>query len=301
MYRTMEEGGEEKPRWRSRLTIKVGGNVEQQACKCVMPLEWKEVVTRANRAPSAAIPKISFKVKLPAQPQPAGIKRYPRVEDVQCPGRASPVAVVFKLAVPAGYERDLVDKPGGRQGRGKRKRDDEEEGSDYRDEDEEEEEDDFEMSSASSDDERADASVPRGGTSGRSVGTTGPAARKSRTSGAGAALPVAALPPAKRIAKPGRGSAEKAAKGNGAGDSEQSSVRKIEQLQKRKEARSVAQKEGGRDGWREGEREKDARCQSSCFRGVEPLGRASADKCADLLPSSWRVIISAFQVLVRVN
>ena len=200
----MEDGGEgeereEKPRWRTRLTIKVGGKAEQQGCKCVMPLEWKDKVTTANRAPSAAaIPKISLKVKVPAQPTPAGIKRYPRIEDVQCPGRASPVAVVFKLAVPVGYERDLATKPG--KG-GKRKRE-EDEGSDYRGEEEEEEED-FELSSASSDDDRADASMPRG-SSGRGT---------SRT--AGAPLPVLALPPAKRMTKPGRASAEKAAKGGG--------------------------------------------------------------------------------------
>ena len=33
---------------------------------------------------------------------------YPRIENVPFPGRTTPVAVVFKLAVPVGYERDLV-------------------------------------------------------------------------------------------------------------------------------------------------------------------------------------------------
>ena len=39
---------------------------------------------------------------------PAGHKYYPRVEEVPFPGRTTPVAVVIKLAVPQGFERDLA-------------------------------------------------------------------------------------------------------------------------------------------------------------------------------------------------
>jgi hypothetical protein len=52
---------------------------------------------------------IYTQVKLPLQPQSAGVKRYPRIENVPFPGRTAPVAVVLKLAVPAGFERDLAE------------------------------------------------------------------------------------------------------------------------------------------------------------------------------------------------
>jgi hypothetical protein len=38
------------------------------------------------------------------EPSPAGIKREPWAEDVQCPGRAIPVPASSKLAVPAGLD-----------------------------------------------------------------------------------------------------------------------------------------------------------------------------------------------------
>ena len=88
-----------------------------------------------STAPAAALPKLSVKVKLPSAPAPAGHKRFPRVEGVPVPGRDSPVAIVFKLAVPVGHERDLAPAGGARGARGSgagRKRARDEDAEDYK-------------------------------------------------------------------------------------------------------------------------------------------------------------------------
>ena len=100
--------------------------VRARACPCC---------GNRSTAPAAALPKLSVKVKLPSAPAPAGHKRFPRVEGVPVPGRDSPVAIVFKLAVPVGHERDLAPAGGARGARGSgagRKRARDEDAEDYK-------------------------------------------------------------------------------------------------------------------------------------------------------------------------
>ena len=47
---------EEKPRWRCKLTITLGGAPQHTGCKCVLPLEWKDIVAnRCEEGPVSAV------------------------------------------------------------------------------------------------------------------------------------------------------------------------------------------------------------------------------------------------------
>ena len=47
---------EEKLRWRCKLTITLGGAPQHTGCKCVLPLEWKDIVAnRCDEGPVSAV------------------------------------------------------------------------------------------------------------------------------------------------------------------------------------------------------------------------------------------------------
>jgi len=51
---------------------------------------------------------IIVSISLTHTPKKKTVKKYPRIENVPFPGRTSAVAIVFKLTVPPGHERDLL-------------------------------------------------------------------------------------------------------------------------------------------------------------------------------------------------